>query len=171
MAARWCGKTTTEHAPLPGPGSGRVRPSFCQILSGEQRDLLSYPMRKLRFLSHNPHSNVSPRLVSTIRTMPPLPLLALCQTGWNAELLSPDQKNRNPKLRLVPGVFWWSSRVCVSLPVLLCGSLRLRCQNLGRQHGLCAASSTSHEKVPWIQIFRARRTLPFTLRSDATLQS
>lgn len=122
IAAHWCRSTIIKYTLLPGPV--RFGPIFCQILPGEQRDLLLYSVRKLLFLSHNRNldSNVPPRFVSTIRVMPISASFGFV-SGWNPELLSPDLKNKNLKIRLLPEVFWWSSHGYVPLLVLLRRSL------------------------------------------------
>lgn len=101
-----CRSTVIKCMPLPGPR--RFEPIFCQILPGEQRDLLSHSVRKLLFLSHNrnPDCNVSPRFVSSIRVMPISASFGLV-SDWMKPIatFSWPEKNKNLKIHLEPGVF------------------------------------------------------------------
>lgn len=92
----------------------RFGPIFCQILSGEQRDLLSYSVRKLLFLSHhrNPDSSVSQRLVFSITVMP-----SSASSGLASDWVKPTATFSWPeklKSEHMPGAWSFSDGVAVA---------------------------------------------------------
>lgn len=150
ITVHWCRSTAIKCMPLPCPM--RFEPIFCQILPGEQRDLLSHSVRKLLFLSHNrnPDSNVPPRFVSSVRVMPISPSFGLV-SDWMKPIatFSWPEKQKSEDTPSAWSFLMEETWLCFSASTFVEAF-----ETEVSQQGFCAGSSISqHEKVQWIQMF------------------